>query len=156
MQISSTVIEVTNESSQECFSAGWGEELRAVELLAENGHGFQAATAACNLFEQSHFLTYVGMDDANARTFMQWTDPHRSPIKIRQLVDHSGKARLWPQSRCEEEYAKYRFLCGFKHNNPVFQRVVQLPGDPDRYMSQFALAESVWCVLTEDYHNRNR
>ena len=38
-----------------------GEELRAVEILAIGGHGFQSAAAACNLFEQSHYLTYVGI-----------------------------------------------------------------------------------------------
>ena len=125
-----------------------GEELRGVELLAANGHGFQAATAACNLFEQSHYLTYVGMDAANADAFVQWTDPYTSPISVRQLVNQSGKARSWPQLRCDEEYEKYRFLCGFKHNNPVFQGILQLRTDPDAYLSQYALAESAWCILS--------
>lgn len=125
-----------------------GEEMRAVELLAENGHGFQAATAACNLFEQSHYLTYVGMDTANADEFIQWADPHNLPMNVRQLVNESGKGRSWARSRCDEEYKKYRFLCGFKHNNPLFQHALRLPCDPDLYLCQYALAESAWCILS--------
>jgi hypothetical protein len=125
-----------------------GEELRGVELLAENGHGFQAASAACNLFEQSHFLTFVGGNDANADRFSEWTNLHKSIVTIKELVSLSGKERSWPQSRCDEEYETYRFLCGFKHNNPRFQGVRKLPSNPDVYMSQFALAESAFCVLS--------
>jgi hypothetical protein len=125
-----------------------GEELRAVELLAQDGHGFQAATTACNLFEQSHYLTYVGINLKNAKRFIEWTKPHESFIKVKCLVDESGKARGWHSDRCDEEYKKYRFLCGFKHNNPVFQRILTLPTDPDLYMSQYALAESLLSCTT--------
>lgn len=126
-----------------------GEELRAVEILALGGHGFQAATLVCNLFEQSHYLTYVGINLDNAKRFIDWTDPHKPIIKIQELVNGSGKARGWDQKRCDAEYNKYRFLCGFKHNNPMFQRILQLQQtDPDLYMCQYSLAESIWCCTT--------
>lgn len=121
-----------------------GEELRGVEVLAIGGHGFQAATAACNLFEQSHYLTYVGISDENAKKFKDWTDVKKSITTVKNLVNTSGSARGWQQSKCDNEYEKYSFLCGFKHNNPVFQRILKLPTDPDLYMSQYALAESIW------------
>jgi hypothetical protein len=125
-----------------------GEELRAVEILALSGHGFQAATAACNLFEQSHYLTYVGISLENAKKFIEWTELHKSIVRIIDLVNASGVARGWNKDRCDDEYGKYRFLCGFKHNNPVFQRILTLPSDPDLYMSQYALAESIWSCST--------
>ena len=125
-----------------------GEELRAVEILAERGHGFQSATAACNLFEQSHYLTYVGISEDDAKKFIEWTDPHKSIIHVKALVDASGPARGWMPERCEAEYDKYRFLCGFKHNNPIFQRILGLPTDPDLFMAQYAVAESVWNTLS--------
>ena len=55
-----------------------GEELRGVELLACRGHGFQAVSAAANLFELSHFLTYVSADVKSAKDFLGWTDLHYS------------------------------------------------------------------------------
>jgi hypothetical protein len=125
-----------------------GEELRVVEILAENGHGFQAASTACNLFEQSHYLTYIGIELENAKQFVKWNDRHYSPITIKALVNKSGNQRMWSKERCDEEYQKYRFLCGFKHNNPVYQRILMLPTDPDLYMAQYSLAESVWCILS--------
>lgn len=45
-------------------------------------------------------------------------------------------------------YEKYGFLCGFKHNNPAFLRVLTIPGDPDLYLCQLALANAIWFVLS--------
>ncbi|MCC9609371.1 hypothetical protein LOC68_05545 [Blastopirellula sp. JC732] len=125
-----------------------GEELRAVELLACNGHGFQSVSGAANLFEQSHFLTYVSNDDAKAEEFLNWTDLHRSMDSVKKVVETSGSKRGWNADRTEEEYQKYRFLCGFKHNNPRFQTLLQLPCDPDLYLAKLALADSIWFMLT--------
>lgn len=125
-----------------------GEELRAVELLACNGHGFQSVSAAANLFEQSHFLTYVSNDDAKAEEFLNWTDLHRSMASVKKVVEASGGKRGWNADRTSEEYQKYRLLCGFKHNNPRFQVLHQLPGDPDLYLAKLALADSIWFMLT--------
>jgi hypothetical protein len=69
-------------------------------------------------------------------------------IKVKDLVNASGAARGWPQTRCDEEYKNYSFLCGFKHNNPCFQGLLLLPTDPDLYMSQYSLAESIWSCAT--------
>ena len=69
-------------------------------------------------------------------------------LNVKELVKASGAARGWPQTRCDEEYEKYSFLCGFKHNNPCFQRLLQLPTDPDLYISQYSLAESIWSCVT--------
>src|SRR5690349_17914107 len=57
-----------------------GEELRGVELLAMNGHGYQAASAAANLFEQAHHLAAVSGDEGQAKQFANWSDPHKSPF----------------------------------------------------------------------------
>lgn len=123
-----------------------GEELRSVELLAERGHGFQAASAAATLFEQAHFLNYVSSDALAADAFINWSDPHYSK-KVKEVVTASGKAHGWDQDRTDDEYAKYRFLCGFKHNNPLFMKLLQLPVDPDQYLGRLALADSDWFIL---------
>lgn len=125
-----------------------GEELRGVELLALKGHGFQAISAAANLFEQSHFLTYAASSDAVAEKYLAWSDPTKSIASVKTVVEKSGAERGWDTARIDEEYGKYSFLCGFKHNNAVMQRILTLPQNPDLVLGQLALSESVWFVLT--------
>jgi len=126
-----------------------GEELRAVELLAETGHGFQAATLTASLFEQCHFLTYISNNEAKAKEFRTW-DNSRYSIggSIKNLVEASGAIRSWSAERTAEEYKKYELLCGFKHNNPMFIRTILLPSDPDLYLAQLCLCEGNWFILT--------
>lgn len=125
-----------------------GEELRGVELLAANGHGFQAISAAANLFEQSHFLTYASSTGQVAQKYLDSNDPKKGIASVKQVVTASGKLRGWDSVRTDEEYDKYRFLCGFKHNNGLMQRVLRLPRDPDLILGQLAISESVSFVLT--------
>jgi hypothetical protein len=126
-----------------------GEDLRAVELLAETGHGFQAITLTSSLFEQSHFLTYVSNSEAKAKEFLSWDRRDKAmAISIKDLVRASGAIRLWSVERIAEEYETYQYLCGFKHNNPMFMRMILLPSDPDRYLAQLCLSDANWFVLT--------
>jgi hypothetical protein len=126
-----------------------GEELRGVELLAINGHGYQAASAASNLFEQAHHLTAVSGDNEQAKKFAKWSDPHKSPFgKVKDAFKKSGKTRGWENDRTEEEYKTYGMLCGFKHNNPVFFRLLRMEGDPDVYLTKLSLSNAIWFTLT--------
>jgi hypothetical protein len=124
-----------------------GEELRAVEILVERGHGFQAISSAANIFEQSKFLNYISADEKRAEDFLNWSKPRQSMKRIDELNKIVGQMLSWEKNRIEEEYEKYRFLCGFKHNNPMFMRVVRLPVDPDQYLARLALADSNWFIL---------
>lgn len=127
-----------------------GEELRGVELLALNGHGFQAISAAANVFEQSHFLTFVSGSEQRAEQYRLWSNSTRCMANVKQVVKESGVERGWQKVRIDQEYEKYKFLCGFKHNNAMMQRILLLPHphDPDLFMAKLALADSVWFVLT--------
>ena len=125
-----------------------GEELRGVELLAANSHGFQAISAAANLFEQSHFLTYASSTVQVAQKYLETDDPKKGIASVKDVVTASGKLRGWDSLRIDEEYAKYSLLCGFKHNNGFMQRVLKLPRDPDLVLGQLAISDSVWFVLT--------
>jgi len=124
-----------------------GEELRALELLAENGHGYQAVSAASNLFEQCYFLTYISLDSRRAETFLTWDKPYANIMNIKRLLEETGARYCKDKKSIEEEYNKYRLLCGFKHNNALFQKFLTLP-NPDLLLSQFALAHGNWLVLT--------
>lgn len=125
-----------------------GQELRGVELLAANGHGFQAISAAANLFEQSHFLTYASAEPQAAQSFVQSSSPKKGVASVKDVVTMSGRQRCWSDARIAEEYEKYRFLCGFKHNNGFVQRALLLKRDPDLVLGQLAICDSVWWVLT--------
>lgn len=126
-----------------------GEELRGVELLAMKGHGYQAASAAANLFEQAHHLSAVIGDEELAKKFVNWADPHKSPFgKVKDAFKKSGKARGWGNDRAEEEYKTYGMLCGFKHNNPVFFRLLRMAGDTDLYLGRLSLSNAIWFTLT--------
>jgi hypothetical protein len=126
-----------------------GEELRGVELLATNGHGYQAAGAAANLFEQAHHLAAVSDDEEQAKRFANWSDPLKSPFgKVKDAFKNSGKARGWEKDRTEEEYKTYGMLCGFKHNNPVFFRLLQSTRDPDLYLARLSLSNAISFTLT--------
>jgi hypothetical protein len=111
------------------------------------GHGLQAISGAANLFEQSHTLTYVGANEKNVTDFLNWTNPRRTPA-VRTVVITSGRMRGWDEERTEDEYKKYSSLCGFKHNNPFFLRILRMPGDSDLYLCQLALADSIWFMLS--------
>ena len=39
-------------------------------------------------------------------------------------------------------------LCGFKHNNPVFFRLLGKAGDPDFYLARLSLSTVIWFTLT--------
>ena len=123
-----------------------GEELRAVEILAERGHGLQAISSTANIFEQSKFLNYISADEKRATDFLQWSH-NGFMVKIVELNKIVGKLLSWETNRIEEDYRKYRLLCGFKHNNPMFMRVLLLPVDPDQYLARLALADSNWFIL---------
>lgn len=126
-----------------------GEELRGVELLAINGHGYQAASAAASLFEQAHHLAAVTDDEEQAKKFANWSDPHKSPFgKVKDAFKKSGQARGWTKDRTDEDYETYGMLCGFKHNNPVFFRLLQMSADPDLYLARISLSNAVWFTLT--------
>lgn len=125
-----------------------GEELRGVELLAINGHGFQAISAAANLFEQSHFMTHASTSEEVAIKYLDSDDHKRGVLSVRATVEASGRQRGWDNSRTDDEYSTYSFLCGFKHNNAVMQRLLTLPSDPDLVLGQFAISKSIWFVLS--------
>mgnify|MGYP001208080303 CR=1 FL=1 len=124
-----------------------GEELRALELLAENGHGYQAASATANLFEQCYFLTYISLEEKRADTFLAWDKPHTQIANILSILQKTGSRFGKDKKDIEEEYKKYRLFCGFKHNNAMFQKFLALP-NPDLLLSQFALAHGNWLILT--------
>lgn len=126
-----------------------GEELRGVELLASAGHGFQAVSVASNLFEQSHAITHFGATADNARVFLEWAEIKATPLSVADVVKRSGGHRGWDKDRIDDEYYRtYRLLCAFKHNNPLIQRVLTLPVDPDLYLARFALSNSMWFTLS--------
>jgi hypothetical protein len=118
-----------------------GEEYRAVGVLATNGHGFQAMSTCATLFGVAHTLGYVANNDAAATEWFTSNNRERGPWGIRTLVDRNGKKLGWDDTRRDVEYGRYGFLCGFKHHNPVFSRILNLPIDADLYCAQFALAE---------------
>ncbi|MBA4157441.1 MAG: hypothetical protein H0X65_08190 [Gemmatimonadetes bacterium] len=124
-----------------------GEEYRTVELLAVAGHGFQAMTACANLFELAHTLGHVAGDETAAATWLASDDANRTPWNIKKLVTEKGRKLAWNQARIDDEYSKYRLLCGFKHNNPVAARFLRFPGDPDLILAQFAIAEGAHLTL---------
>lgn len=125
-----------------------GEELRGVELLALNGHGFQAISAAANLFEQSHFMTHASTNEEVAIKYLDSDDYKKGVLSVRATVEESGRQRGWDKARTDIEYSTYRFLCGFKHNNSVMQRVLRLPRDPDLVLGQIAICTSIEFVLS--------
>ena len=125
-----------------------GEELRGVELLAVNGHGYQAISAAANLFEQSHFLTYASAVPQAAQHFIDSSNPKKGVASVKDVVTMSGRQRGWNEARIADEYEKYSFLCGFKHSNGFMQRALLLKRDPDLVLGQLAICDSVWFVLT--------
>lgn len=125
-----------------------GEELRGVELLALNGHGFQAISAAANLFEQSHFMTHASTSEEVAAKYLDSDDHKQGVSSVRTTVEASGRQRGWDQTRTDDEYSIYSFLCGFKHNNAVMQRVLRLPMNPDLVLGQIAISKSIWFVLS--------
>jgi hypothetical protein len=118
-----------------------GEEYRSVDLLARHGHGFQAMSACANLFELAHTLGYAVNNDAAAAEWFHSNNRERIPWSVRTLVNKNGQSLGWDEARRDEEYGRYGFSCGFKHNNPVFTRFLNLPIDPDLFLAQFALAE---------------
>jgi len=124
-----------------------GEELRALEILAEYGHGYQAVGAAANLFEQCYFLTYISLEAERADTFLAWDKPHAQIEDTKQILKKTGPRYCMDEKGIEEEYKKYRLLCGFKHNNAMFQKFLALP-NPDLLLAQFSLAHGNWLVLT--------
>jgi hypothetical protein len=124
-----------------------GEEYRSVDLLATNGHGFQAMSSCANLFELAHTLGYVVNNDDAAAEWFASDNRERGPWGVRTLVNSNGKNLGWNKARCDEEYFRYGLACGFKHNNPLFTRVLNLPIDPDLYLAQFALAEGANLAL---------
>lgn len=125
-----------------------GEEYRSVDLLAVCGHGFQAMSACANLFELAHMLGYIVSNDAAAKEWLASTDRTRLPWSVWALVEKNGQRLGWNVSRSTaEEYERYGFLCGFKHNNPIFTRILTLPADPDLYLAQFSLAEGANLAL---------
>lgn len=123
-----------------------GEEYRSVDLLAVCGHGFQAMSACANLFELAHTLGYIVSNDAAAKEWFA-SNHERLPWSVKARVEKNGQKLGWDRARTNEEYGKYGFLCGFKHNNPVFTRILRLPSDPDLYLAQFALAEGAHLAL---------
>lgn len=125
-----------------------GEELRARELLAEAGHGFQTMGIACNVFEVAHNLTAAVRDNQAASDFLEWSDRSNALFSVSKAVQISGECRGWSADRCTREYDVYRLLCAFKHNNPMSQRILKLDRDPDLFMCQFGLAEAVWLTLS--------
>ena len=124
-----------------------GEELRSIELLAECGHGYQAVSATSNLFEQCYFLTYISLEAKRADTFLAWDKPHAQIEDTKQILKKTGPRYCMDEKGIEEEYKKYKLLCGFKHNNAMFQKFLTL-NNPDLLLSQFALAHGNWLVLT--------
>jgi hypothetical protein len=126
-----------------------GEELRGVDVLAQGGHGYQAISAAANLFEQSHMLTHFGSDDALAQKYLEWDKPNNPIISVKKVVTSSGKLRGWGEARIKEEYeGMYGMLCGFKHNNPMFFKLLRLGDRCDLYLGQMALANATWFTLS--------
>jgi hypothetical protein len=124
-----------------------GEEYRSVDLLAVHGHGFQAMSACANLFELAHTLGYIVNNDAAAKEWFTSDVRKRLPWNVRTLVEKNGQNLGWDAARINEEYGRYGFSCGFKHNNPIFTRVLNLPIDPDLYLAQFSLAEGAHLAL---------
>jgi hypothetical protein len=124
-----------------------GEEYRSVDLLATNGHGFQAMSACANLFELAHTLGHIVNDDEATAKWFASDNRERGPWGVRTLVNWNGKKLGWDEARCDAEYFRYGFACGFKHNNPIFTRVLNLPTDSDLYLAQFALAEGANLAL---------
>jgi len=124
-----------------------GEEYRSVDLLAVCGHGFQAMSACANLFELAHMLGFIVSNDDAAKKWFASTDRKRLPWSVRTLVEKNGQKIGWDKARIDEEYDRYSFSCGFKHNNPMFTRILNLPSDPDLYLAKFALAEGATLAL---------
>lgn len=125
-----------------------GEELRAVEVLAIHGHGFQAISAAANLFEQAHFLTYAASNDVNAEKYLNANNMSKSIASVKEVVEEAGAQYGWDRARIDQEYGKYRFLCAFKHNNAMTHRLLRFPKDTDFVLGQLAVADSLWLVLS--------
>ncbi len=82
-----------------------GEEYRAVDLLAVNGHGFQTMSACANLFELAHTLGYVVNNDTNAEQWLVSENRERTPWGVKTLVNRNGQNLGWDQTRCDDEYA---------------------------------------------------
>jgi hypothetical protein len=134
-------------SLERLFIRRLGDEYRAVDLLAINGHGFQAMSACANLFELAHTLGYVVNNDNAAEKWLVSENREHTPWPVKNLVNQNGQKLGWDQARCDGEYASYGFLCGFKHNNPVHVRASTVRPDPDLYLAQFALAEGANLAL---------
>lgn len=113
-----------------------GEEYRAVDMLTESGHGFQAMSACANLFELAHTLGYIVSKESASAEWLASNKKDFVPWKVKTLVVNNGQKLGWDKIRADEEYDRYGFLCGFKHNNPVFVRFLQLPVDPDLFLAQ--------------------
>lgn len=124
-----------------------GEEYRAVDLLAINGHGFQTMSACANLFELAHTLGYIVNNDDAAEQWLASENRERTPWPVRTLVNRNGQNLGWDHTRRDEEYARYGLLCGFKHHNPIHARTSTVRPDSDLYLAQFALAEGANLAL---------
>lgn len=105
-------------------------------MLTESGHGFQAMSACANLFELAHTLGYIVSKESASAEWLASNKKDFVPWKVKTLVVNNGQKLGWDKIRADEEYDRYGFLCGFKHNNPVFVRFLQLPVDPDLFLAQ--------------------
>lgn len=123
------------------------KELRGVELLAENGYGFQSISAAANIFEQSHFLAWASASEEISAQYLNNKKLKDSVSTVKFCVEASGELRGWSKERVEEEYKLYRLLCSFKHNNARVHRIMKLP-DAHLYLGQLAISQSIEQALS--------
>lgn len=121
-----------------------GEDIRGIELQARAGLGFQAMSAYATLFEVAHSLLFFHQAKGRGRKWLDHTDREHAPWNPRALVEGTERAMGWDKSRCDEEYEKYRFACGFKHHNPLYIRLKKLPGDSDAFLGRFAVCNAAW------------
>ena len=123
-----------------------GEELRCVELMALKGHGLSAISAAASIFEQAHQIMTVSGSKEDSLTLANSANPKKLAFSVKEFVNRSRTTTGWTDERAKEQYDLYSFLCGFKHNNPYYLRILNYP-EADMWLGRFALSVSTELTL---------
>jgi hypothetical protein len=102
---------------------------------------------AANFFEQAYRLTAAGVNDTQARKYLEHENMKTSFINVMDAVLEAGKLIGWDKARCEAEYKTYKLLCLFKHNHAKIYNLGVVREDIDLFLGRLSLSTCIWCTL---------
>ncbi len=98
-------------------------DLRTASILALDGYSDHALTIVASLYEIAMTIAYVSDDNSVARAWIEYDDPTRPFMPIKELTDNAlRKMGATEEDRKKSRsYLTYRQLCLAKHGNPLHQ-----------------------------------